>query len=202
MKRSFLLLLGALMILAACGGGGSGSVQAVSTVTPWPAPPNPLELTRTAGLVPEQKEFLFFHVHAHLDVFLNGAKVIVPAGIGINIADPGVKHGAGPSYGGISMCAQPCISTLHTHDTTGVLHTESKESKPNTLGQFFIEWNVKLDASCVAQYCKPQTSVAAYVDGARFTGDPRQIALTDHKEIAVVVGTTPAGGVPSSYNWG
>ena len=38
------------------------------------------------------------------------------------------------------------------------LHTESATRKNNTLGQFFTEWGVKLDQSCVATYCAPATA--------------------------------------------
>ena len=55
----------------------------------WPAPPDPLEQTVAAGLELEPKEFLTNHVHAHLDVFLNGEPIAVPAGIGIARGDPG-----------------------------------------------------------------------------------------------------------------
>lgn len=192
-------VVAAVLLVAACGGGGGASPTPLATVTPWPAPPNPLELAQKADLVIENKEFLLYHVHAHLDVFIDGKKVLVPAGIGINIKDPGVQHGAGPSYGGIKECAQPCISVLHTHTIDGVLHTESKKSEPNTLGQFFIEWNVKLDANCVGEYCSPAKPVAVYVDGVKFTGDPATILLTDKQEIAIVIGAAPATGIPSKF---
>jgi hypothetical protein len=154
-----------------------------------------------AGLQPEVRETLHFHVHAHLDVFVNDQPVVVPAGIGINIADPGVKHGqwnGGPAHGGISGCAQPCISPLHTHDESGVIHTESANSTPNRLGQFFTEWNVPLSGSCVGQYCEPATPIAIYVDGGRYAGNPADISLTDRREIAVVIGSAPKQ-IPSSF---
>ena len=47
---------------------------------PWPAPEGALRLTVTAGLEPERKETLTHHAHAHLDVFVNGKRVVVPAG--------------------------------------------------------------------------------------------------------------------------
>jgi hypothetical protein len=98
-------------------------------------------------------EKLAYHVHAHLDVFVNGRRVIVPAGIGINIKDPEVKVFLLPdgskSYSGIERCAEPCISPLHTHARSGVLHTESATPVPNRLGQFFTEWGVGLDRACV-----------------------------------------------------
>jgi hypothetical protein len=171
-----------------------GSPNTASVV--WPAPPDPMARTVQAGLKPQPKEFLTNHVHAHLDVFVDGQRVTVPAGIGIQITDPAVRHGTEPdgsvTYGGIQLCNDPCISPLHTHDTSGILHTESASATPNTLGEFFTEWGVPLDASCVATFCSPATTIAVYIDGEPFTGDPRGIELTDHREIAIVVGTPPS----------
>jgi len=136
------------------------------------------------------------HVHAHLDVFVDGVPVRVPSGIGIKIDDPAVRRfnerDGTTSYGGIEMCNQPCISPLHTHDSTGIIHTESASPEPNTLGEFFTEWGLALDASCVATFCSPTTKIAVYIDGELTTGDPRAIQLTDHREIAIVIGTPPA----------
>ena len=95
-------------------------------------------------------------------------------------------------YGGIDPpCDQPCISPLHTHLPTGILHTESATDVDNTLGEFFTEWGVTLDDKCVATYCAPRDKIAVYVDGKPVTTDPREIALTDHKEIAIIIGTAP-----------
>jgi hypothetical protein len=148
-----------------------------------------------AGLKPEVKESLTYHVHAHLDVFVDGKPVVVPAGIGINIDDPDVHKGNdGPggsaTYGGIDECDSPCISPLHTHDSSGIIHTESATPVPNTLGEFFIEWGVRLTGSCVGDDCGSKP-VAFYVDGERYTQDPAAMELTDHEEIAIVVGVAP-----------
>jgi hypothetical protein len=155
-----------------------------------------MERTVQAGLKPQPKEFLTNHVHAHLDVFVDGKPVTVPSGIGIKIDNPAVRRFTEPdgsvSYGGIDLCNEACISPLHTHDVSGILHTESASAEPNTLGEFFIEWGVALDASCVATFCSPDTAIAIYVDGELAAGDPREIQLTDHREIAVVIGTPPA----------
>jgi hypothetical protein len=201
-----------LLVLALAGCGGGQTTTAVTTATAptpsvgavqWPAPPNPMELTRKAGLVPETHEFLKYHVHSHLDIFVNGTPVVVPAGIGIDIANPAVHSGTAtdgsPAYGGIDPpCAEPCISPLHTHYEDGILHTESKTAKPNTLGQFFVEWDVRLTPSCVGSFCKPKTPIAIYVDGDRDTGDPRAIGLENLREIAVVIGSPPAS-IPSKF---
>src|SRR5687767_2439392 len=126
----------------------------------WPAPPNPMELTVAAGLTPERSESLAYHVHSGLLIFKDGERVAVPAGIGIDIANPGVMSfpdAAGTGYGGIEGCDVPCISPLHTHAWFGVLHTESATPVPNRLGQFFVEWGVRLDATCVGEFCSPET---------------------------------------------
>jgi hypothetical protein len=161
----------------------------------WRAPPDPLERTVAAGLEPARKEFLIHHAHAHLDVFVDGKPIAIPAGVGINTDDPDVQRFKDPdgavAYGGITRCRKPCISPLHTHDATGVIHTESRSPEPNTLGQFFTEWGVRLGESCLGDRCSPD-GIAFYVNGKRYRLDPRAIALTDRKEIAIVIGTPPA----------
>jgi len=176
---------------ASASAGGSGSTTLV-----WPAPANPMDLAVKAGLKPLPKEFVNNHVHTHLDVFVDGKRVAVPAGIGIKIDDPAVQVDDLPDgtkrYGGIDLCNQPCISPLHTHGVDGILHTESTETTRNTLGEFFIEWGVALDASCVSTYCSPATPIAVYIDGTLTPGDPRAIEIIDLREIAIVIGTPPA----------
>ncbi len=203
------------LALGSCGDGGDESADDLDTPAPsvsptsdkplvlWPAPDDPAGLARKAGVVFEVIEHLKYHVHAHLDVFVDGQPVQVPPGIGINIDDPGVHEfsGAlGPGYGGIEPpgCAEPCISELHTHDPDGVLHTESATAEEHTLGQLFVEWGVALTEECVADYCAPDTEVAFYVDGDLVDGDPATIGIADNREIAIVIGTPP-DEIPDSF---
>ena len=136
-------------------------------------------------------------------MFVNRKAIVVPAGIGINIADPGVRRFKDPdgstAYGGIELCAKPCISPLHTHDNTGVIHTETATPRPNKLSQFFTEWGVRLSRTCVGSYCSP-TRVRWYVNGKRFSGNPREILLSDKKEVALVIGTPPTK-IPAKYDF-
>ena len=187
---------GALLGLALAGCGGS-SKDALPKPS-WPAPPNPMELTREAGLVPERSEFLQYHVHAHLDVFVDGERVTVPAGIGIDTSNPAIVSDD-QGVGLTRECDKPCISPLHTHAIDGVLHTETKTPQPNTLGQFFIEWDVHLDADRVGDYMGSDTPIGFYVDGQVIDSDPREIQLSDGREIAIVIGTPP-DEIPSEFN--
>lgn len=192
------------VLLSGCSGSSPGSRahQAPGpSQTPqllWAAPSDPMTRASQAGLVPEKQETLVHHVHAHLDVFVDGRPVVVPAGIGINISDPAVHTGGAGlaiTYGGISTpCLAACISPLHTHDATGILHTESASATPNTLGQFFTEWGVRLTADCLETRCG---RLAVFIDGKRYHGDPGAIQLLDRREIVVASGSLPAV-VPSA----
>jgi hypothetical protein len=209
--RRILVVPSLVLAIAGCGDEKNGTAKPAGTATQtkgevppaateakllWQAPGDPLARTVKAGLHPERKEHLTYHVHAHLDLFVDGKPIEVPPGIGINIDDPDVRRFDEPdgsaSYGGINpACRKACISPLHTHDASGVLHTESKTREPNTLGQFFTEWGVRLSTSCVGEYCAPK-QVAFYVNGRPFGGDPRAIKLSDREEIAIVIGTPPS----------
>jgi hypothetical protein len=223
MRVRLLALLVAGLVLAACGGSGdsgtSSSVSAALSTTasstvpaaatpatgavPWPAPPDPMGQAKKAGLAGEPAERLQYHVHAHLDVFVNGRRTEVPAGLGIDTANPAVKQfpldGGQVGYGLQAECTTPCISPLHTHDPSGIIHTESATAKPHVLGQFFTQWNVLLDQNCVGGYCKPQDAISVYVDGVASPGDPTDIELADGREIAIVIGTPPAI-IPSTFD--
>jgi hypothetical protein len=172
-----------------------------SGAAPWPAPKDPMRRTRLAGLVPEVNEHLAYHVHSHLDLFVNGAHLKIPAGIGIDTHDMAVHSGkmgdGSTAYGGIIKCPRVCISPLHTHADLGVLHTETDKPVPNRLGQFFVQWGVRLDRSCVGGYCRPD-SIRVYVNGKRYLGDPRRILLADRSEIAIVIGSLPKK-IPSIF---
>jgi hypothetical protein len=198
-----------LLLLAACDGQDAGSSEAPEPsegAAPWPRPAQTAELAEAAGLELDTREHLDYHVHAHLDVFVNGQPVEVPAGIGIEIDDPAVRSfpsGDGTDYGGIDPeegCEAACISPLHTHSADGVLHTEAAISSPNTLGQFFTEWDVTLDDECVGGYCVPEATIAIFIDGERYEGDPADIGLIDARQIAIVIGSPPAE-IPSEYDF-
>jgi hypothetical protein len=207
--RRAIIAVTLLLALAACSSSSSKTATHSPATTPapavgalpWPAPADAMARTRAAGLVPRGYETLQHHVHAHLDLFLDGVHQLVPAGLGINIKDPAVHTGpvdGHAAYGGISPpCKQACISPLHTHDVTGILHTESPTNVDNTLGELFVEWGVTLNGKCIGGYCEPSSKIAVYVNGNAYAGDPTKIALTDHEEIAIVIGKAPAE-IPST----
>jgi len=159
-----------------------------------------------AGLAPETKEYLTTHHHSHLDLFVNGHAQVIPAGIGIEIGAPGVRDeltpdGTAHSYF-VSICDAPCLSPLHTHDPSGIIHEESRTANhpPYSLGQFFTEWGLQLTSSCIGDYCKPDAPIHIYENGKLYAGDPGAITLENHLEIAIVIGQPPAV-IPATWEF-
>ena len=124
------------------------------------------------------------HYHAHLTILYKGTEAAVEANVGI------------PSDGS-------CIYWLHTHDTTGVIHIEAPADRDKgfTLGQFFDLWHKPLSAGQVADLKPdPGGALVAYVDGQRYSGNPRGIVLKAHEQIVLEI-TPPAVEPPPTYTF-
>jgi len=160
----------------------------LKTPSPWPA--NNADATlqrrlRAIGLDPLTAEGQAVHIHQHLDVFVAGKKVAVPAQVGIG------------SSGGF-------ISDLHTHDTTGIMHVESPTVTSFSLGQFFAVWGVRLDATCLGSLCvSGDDGLRAWVNGKPVTDDPTRIVLAEHQQIVLSFGTTAQDPktIPATYDF-
>jgi len=123
-----------VLLLRDGGGGGSANPSTTEvakynqlpgirrTKAPWPPEYEFLaDRLLPLGLSTLPQEAVNTHYHAHLDIFADGKRVLVPKNIGINL---------GAGY----------ITELHTHDTRGVIHIESpKENDSFTVGQFVAE---------------------------------------------------------------
>ena len=150
------------------------------TKAPWPPEYQFLaDRLPPLGLTTLPQEAVNTHYHSHLDIFVNGKKVRVPALIGIN---------TGAQY----------LTQLHTHDTRGVIHVESPKANDHfTLGQFLAEWGVFLNSRCIGAYCN---GLKWYVNGKLQAGNPQRYTLQSHDEIAIVVGKPPKT-IPSRYQF-
>ena len=134
--------------------------------------PNDTELAaglKNAGLDALTAEGTVLHIHQHLDIVINGAKMIIPADLG-----------EGTSF----------ISPIHTHDTTGVIHVESPVQKDFKLGQFFQEWGIKFDSNCVSTFCADASHKLVVAVNGQPVSDPANYVLKAHDEIEVWYGAS------------
>jgi hypothetical protein len=135
------------------------------------APLNPIEGTAV-------------HIHQHLDLYVDGHNVLVPAGVGI---DPAVGY-----------------APLHTHDPSGVLHVESPTVRTYTLGEFFAVWGVRFTPSCLGGDCAGGgRQLRVYVNGRADRADPTTLVLAAHQELVVAFGTAAQlpSPIPSTYQF-
>lgn len=155
---------------------GSASLQSppatlavgAETMPPWPAPADASAAVAAAGLPMLGSELAVEHIHAHLDVLVDGEPVAVPAGLGIDTT----RGAMGP---------------LHTPDGSGVIHVESPVKRKFSLGEVFSEWQVSLSADNIgALRAVDGKAVRVFVNGAQQAGNPAAIMLGDRDEIAVV----------------
>ncbi|MDE2481233.1 MAG: hypothetical protein KGN02_03465 [bacterium] len=126
------------------------------------------------GIPCASQEYVTLHVHPHLAIFDHGVQVQVPKFIG-----------AAPSPSG------GCLYWVHTHNPDGIIHVEAPELAPPggsgyTLGIFFDIWGQPLTRDNIAGLKGP---VTAFVNGVKYDGDLRSIALLSHQQIVLEVGT-------------
>lgn len=155
------------------------------TPPPWPAPADAAAAVRAAGLPMMSSEGAVEHIHAHLDVLVDGRPVPVRANIGVD-----TRRGT--------------MSALHSHDDTGLIHIESPAKRQFSLGEFFSEWGVSLSADNIgALRATDGKSMRVFVNGEQRPGNPAAITFGPRDEIALVYGAPqPGETIPSTYDFG
>jgi hypothetical protein len=129
------------------------------------------------GVDCQSGERLEYHVHAALEILVNGQLATVPKNTGIR---------------------SDCLFWLHTHDDTGLVHIEAPDNRGFTLGQFFQIWGQPLSATqLLSSTVDANHKITATVNGTAFTGDPSSIPLADGETIVLQYGP-PFGTPPKS----
>jgi hypothetical protein len=155
-------------------------------VTSYKLLPSSSSALSVDGIQCNASEQLLFHIHAHLNVFVNGQLTYIPPQIGI-IPDK-------------------CIYWLHTHDGSGIIHIESPIKRDFTLGQFFDLWKSKLNNPKVFNNTFNKTDNSnmpqIFINGNKLPNGTnyRDIKLHAHDEIALIYGTPPTD-IPSKYDF-
>jgi hypothetical protein len=131
------------------------------------------------GIQCNTMEQAVLHIHAHVTIFVNGAPRAVPLGIGI----PEAQIQNTPQ--GAFVVSGKCFYWLHTHSADGIIHIESPTDRTFTLGNLFDLWGQPLSRT---QLGPESGTVVALYNGSVFTGNPRDIPLTRHAQIQLMIG--------------
>jgi hypothetical protein len=116
-----------------------------------------------------------FHIHALLHVYVNGLLIPLPANIGL---DP----------------AKGIESSMHTHDSSGIIHMEAPHPFRYTLGDFFSVWGVKLGPAQVGGLTGlGGNRLHFYLNGRPLSNPAAQVL---QKGDSVVVGYGPDNSFP------
>lgn len=131
------------------------------------------------GIRCDAVEGVAMHIHPHVTILDHGKAIAIPEDVGRPLGTP-------------------CLYWLHTHTTDGIVHVESPAVRSFTLGEFFDVWGQPLSKTAVAG-AKPRKgeAVRVFVQGRPYAGDPRKIELTQHLDIAILVG--PPYKVPAPF---
>jgi hypothetical protein len=129
-----------------------------------------------------------YHIHVHVDIYMNGKPITIPQGIGI------------PASGN-------CYYWLHTHDTSGIIHVEAPNTSLNwlALDDFMTIWhNGFSNLGFPAQLAQPGWKI--YLNGTLFTGTTipfkAEIRFRSHNLITLEYGNNnPPPDRAGSYNF-
>jgi hypothetical protein len=116
-----------------------------------------------------------FHIHAMLRIYVNGVLAPLPKDIGL---DP----------------AQGVESSMHTHDSTGIIHMEAPHPFRYTLGDFFQVWGVKLGPAQVGGLRGLGGDHLHFYLNGKPLSNPATLVL--HRYDNVVIGYGPADSFP------
>lgn len=120
---------------------------------PWGAPRDAVSYITAAGLEAQPLSNENSRV-VELRITVDGAPVEVPAYVGIDRV-------------------RALQAPVHTHDTSGQVWLEGRETDAVTLGQFFTVWGVRFDDQCLGSACG---TLMVNVDG-KISSAPREVRL-------------------------
>lgn len=121
------------------------------------------------------------HFHAHVTIYINGKRTLIPAHVGI------APDGS-------------CLYWLHTHDESGVIHIEIPGGVAVTFGNFLDIWGQRFrQLGYPGQFSDP-AGWQVYINGKPFRGDFRRILLHSHLLITLAY-HSPGVKPDTNYDW-
>lgn len=191
-RNKIIIWTSAILILAVIGGlvyfvYQSQHASAKSANAPYTEPIFDSNYGPIDNIYCDSGEQLAYHIHAHLEIYIDGKAYPLPQGIGIP-----VNQQSGQAT---------CFYWLHTHDTTGVIHMESPVNQTYTLGQFLDEWNQGFQSLGYPSQLLLTSGWTIWVNGQPYHGKFSNIPLNAHTLITLAF-NSPNVKPLTTYNWG
>jgi hypothetical protein len=133
-----------------------------STPPPWSAPRDAITYITAAGLEPQPLGSKGNSSVVNLKIIVDDVAVEVPAYVGIDRL-------------------RAVQAPVHTHDASGQIWLEGRETDAVTLGQFFTVWGVRFDGRCLGSACR---GLRVIVDG-EVSPAPTRVRLADSRTIEI-----------------
>ena len=152
-----------LLVLTSCVRQATPSpAEQRSTPPPWSAPRDAISYITAAGLEAQPLSSNENSRVVDLRITVDGTSVEVPAYVGIDRV-------------------RALQAPVHTHDTSGQVWLEGRETDAVTLGQFFTVWGVRFDDHCLGSACG---ALKVTVDGTASSA-PREVRLAASRMINI-----------------
>jgi hypothetical protein len=133
-----------------------------STPPPWSAPRDAIAYITAAGLETQPFSNKENSQFVELRIAVDGAPVEVPAYVGIDRV-------------------RAVQAPVHTHDTSGQVWLEGRNTDDVTLGQFFTVWGVRFNDRCLGSACR---DLVVTVDG-NVSSAPREVLLSESRTVDI-----------------
>jgi hypothetical protein len=172
-----------LVVLLVRGVGGSSAARPTPTLMPGQSglvAGRPIDGVRCLGT-----EQLAYHIHQHIDLYLDGKRVDLPAYIGFDIVGTGQQE------------TVKCLYYIHVHyeQTPNFIHVESPTKRIYTLGQMVDIWRATTNTTLPPNsefltrlLTAKRSEITAFDNLHRWTRNWRQIPLTEHATITINIG--------------
>jgi hypothetical protein len=158
------LLTTTLLVLAGCVGQREPApAELRTTAPPWDAPRDAISYITAAGFDPQPLNLVDNQHVVQVRISIDGQPVEIPAYVGIDRL-------------------RAVQAVVHTHDTTGAVWLEGRNTAAVTLGQLFTVWGVRFGDGCIGGVCG---RLAVTVDGSPISSDPRGIRLASATAIEI-----------------
>lgn len=165
-KKSMMIIVPVIIAVAAASVAGAVLYQ-------------PVQVAAISGVECNRTEQFNYHVHTHLDVFVDGREQQVPDNVGR---------------------LDSCLYWLHTHTGDGIIHIEAPQTREFTLGQVIDVWKQTSDLAGFFDSVTDK-NVTVYVDGEQVQGSYAVVPLKSLGEIVIVYGEPPED-IPAEFDFG